>query len=93
MKFDWDEEKNKLNLLKHKITFEEASTVFNDENSVMLFDENHSEDEERFYILGLDLYFRELIVCHCYRKDDIIRIISAWKASEKEIKMYWRNKL
>jgi uncharacterized DUF497 family protein len=92
MRFEWDEKKNQLNILKHKVNFKAASSVFNDKNSVVLPDENHSGCEERFYIIGLDLYFRELTVCHCYREDDVIRIISAWKATEKELNFYYGGK-
>ena len=94
MKFDWDENKNKANQLKHKISFEEAETVFEDENAIYLFDEYNSVDEERFIIIGEDDIFRELSVCHCYRgkdDDEIIRIISARKATASEIRLYERG--
>ena len=89
--FEWDERKNSANILKHKVSFEEAETVFDDENAVYLKDERHSADEERFIIIGEDSLFRELTVCHCYRgeNDTIIRIISARKASKTEIDYYY----
>ncbi|MDR2167077.1 MAG: BrnT family toxin [Clostridiales bacterium] len=92
-KFEWDKKKNKANILKHKISFEEAETVFDDENARYLYDERHSGDEERFHIIGEDAHFRELAVCHCYRgeNDEIIRIISARKATKLEIDYYYRR--
>jgi len=96
MKFEWDSNKNKANILKHRVSFEDAETVFDDKNAVYLYDESHSEDEDRFYIIGEDKDFRELAVCHCYRgkDDEIIRIISARKATKIEIDYYYgRGKL
>ena len=93
MKFDWDPDKNKINKIKHNVSFEEAETVFEDENAIYLFDEHHSKDEDRFLVIGEDDTFRELAVCHCYRglHDEIIRIISARKATTIEIKLYERG--
>ena len=93
MKFEWDKNKNKANILKHSVSFEEAETVFDDKNAVYLYDEEHSDDEERFHIIGEDMNFRELTVCHCYRgnDDEIIRIISARKAVKREIDYYRRT--
>jgi len=93
MKFEWDPNKNKANILKHRVSFEDAETVFDDKNAVYLYDENHSEDEDRFYIIGEDKNFRELAVCHCYRgrDDEIIRIISARKATKIEIDYYYEG--
>ena len=94
MKFEWDPLKNKANLLKHKVSFEEAKTVFDDRDAVTLFDETHSSDEDRFIIIGESADFRELFVCHCYRgeHDEIVRIISARKASDSEVQTYyWRR--
>jgi uncharacterized DUF497 family protein len=93
MKFEWDEEKNKINKEKHDVSFEQATTVFDDENAKYLPDDNHSDYEERFYIIGSDLYRNKLTVCHCYRNgDEIIRIISAWEATKREIKIYYGGK-
>ena len=87
--FVWDNRKAKENLEKHNISFEEAQTVFSDPNARMIFDTEHSGDEERFIILGISSALRLLVVCHCYRENDmIIRIISARKATRKEQKLY-----
>ena len=93
MRFEWDEIKNHINKIKHGVSFEEARTVFMDENAVVLYDEYHSADEDRFIVIGVDLLFRELTVCHCFRgmNDEVIRIISARKATSSEIKTYWRG--
>ena len=90
-KFEWDEKKNKINRVKHGVSFEEAQTVFKDEYALLIHDEAHSIDEERFIIIGRDAIFRELHVCHCYRSNDIIRIISARKATKTEISIYRRK--
>lgn len=87
--FEWDENKNRTNIKKHDISFDEAITVFSDENAVVITDTDHSEQEERFIILGLSRNTRLLVVCHCYREnDEVIRIISARKANKKEIAFY-----
>ena len=92
MRFEWDENKNRINRIKHGISFQEAETVFDDENAVVIYDDKHSMSEERFIIIGIDFNYRELTVCHCYRgKDDTIRIISARKASKNEFKLYWEG--
>ena len=87
--FIWDNTKAKENLEKHNVSFEEAQTVFSDPNARMIFDTEHSGDEERFIILGISSALRLLVVCHCFRENDmIIRIISARKATRKEQKQY-----
>jgi hypothetical protein len=87
--FDWDENKNLINKKKHGVSFEEASTVFYDAEALIRDDPDHSDDEERFVILGFSSEARLLVVCHCYRSDDtIIRIISARKATTTECKQY-----
>ncbi len=87
--FIWNKKKARENLKKHKISFEEAQTVFSDPNARMIFDPEHSGDEERFILLGISSGLRLLVVCHCYREDDmVIRIISARKAKKKEQKQY-----
>ena len=87
--FEWDENKNEINKVKHKISFEEAKTVFYDEEALVISDPEHSEDEERFIILGFSNYANLLVVCHCYRSADmVIRIISARKATATEEKYY-----
>ena len=91
MKFEWDERKNQLNIKKHNVSFEEAETVFQDVNAVYVYDEAHSIDEDRFNVIGrVDSIDQEITVCHCYRgdNDDVIRIISARKATKEEIKLY-----
>lgn len=92
--FEWDEHKNILNQLKHKIASEEAMTVFYDVNAVSFDDPERSSDEERFLIIGISEKEKLCIVSHCYRgKDDnIIRIISARKATKKETKYYCDNR-
>jgi len=92
-KFEWDENKNELNIFKHEVSFEEASTVFDDDYAVTLFDENHSDDEDRFILIGVSKNSLELTVCHCYRgkNEDIVRIISARKANKIEHEIYERG--
>ncbi|MDR1868387.1 MAG: BrnT family toxin [Treponema sp.] len=85
----WDEKKNQENIRKHKVSFEEAQTVFYDPNGKLIDDPDHSDEEDRYIILGLSKALRLLVVCHCYREDDeTIRIISARKATTKESKYY-----
>jgi len=87
--FTWDEYKQETNIKKHGITFIEAATVFDDVNALISGDPDHSQDEDRFVIIGFSESARLLIVCHCYRTNDsIIRIISARKANRKERKEY-----
>ena len=91
MKFDWDEEKNQTNIEKHKVSFEEAKTVFDDINAIYIYDEANSVDEDRFSAIGITEGFeRKLTVCHCYRgeNDEIIRIISARRANKLESNLY-----
>jgi uncharacterized DUF497 family protein len=91
--FAWEESKNEANKKKHEVGFEEAQTVFFDESAMEFFDTEHSNDEDRFLLLGQSFSLRTLMVCHCYReKEDIIRIISARKATAKERRKYQRNK-
>ena len=90
LRFEWDEAKNRANKRKHGVSFEEAQTVFFDENAIRFYDPDHTEDEDRFLMLGLDGSLRVLIVCHCFRLNDtIIRIISARKANKQEASDYW----
>ena len=90
--FEWDKKKNTLNKVKHGISFEEAQTVFVDDNALLIYDPDHSCKEERFILLGMSSKLRILIVCHCYRKSDkVIRIISARKATRSEQKYYWER--
>lgn len=90
--FEWDKIKNSQNKKKHGVSFEEGQTVFVDENALLLNDPDHSDEEDRFILLGLSSSLRILVVCHCYRKnDEIIRIISARKATKLEEKQYWER--
>ena len=90
--FVWDEKKNNDNIVSHRISFEEAKTVFFDPNAKVIYDPDHSEAEDRFIILGLSKLLNILVVCHCYRENEnIIRIISARKATPKERKQYGGN--
>lgn len=87
--FEWDEPKAKANIKKHGVSFEEAKTVFYDERARLIPDPDHSENEDRFVLLGCSSALKLLVVCHCYRADgNIIRIISARKASRQEAKSY-----
>jgi len=90
--FSWDDNKNISNKQKHGISFKEAQTVFFDENAIEFDDPDHSINEERFILLGLNQNLKILVVCHCYRKEDTeIRIITARKATKKEQKIYFRR--
>ena len=89
--FEWDENKNQINQRKHGIDFEEAKTIFYDDNAIFFDAPEHSMEEERFLILGISKYENLCIASHCYRSDDnIIRIISARKATKNEAKIYNR---
>ena len=90
-RFEWDENKNNINKKKHHISFEEAKTVFYDEEALVIDDPEHSETEERFIILGFSNKANLLLVCHCYRdSDSVIRIISARKANKNESGQYYK---
>ena len=92
MKFEWNPDKNKSNIKKHGVDFNEAETVFQDEMALELFDGKHSDDEERYIIIGISSKTRELMVCHCYRNGgDVIRIFSARRATKNEIVLYERR--
>jgi len=87
--FKWDNAKAAENLNKHGVSFEEAKTVFLDENAVEFYDDEHSEWEDRYLLLGLSKDLNLLLVCHCFKESEsIIRIISARKATKKESKHY-----
>ena len=89
IRFEWDDNKNEINKKKHKISFEEARTVFYDDAALVIDDPEHSKDEDRFIILGLSKRANLLVVCHCYRESDtVIRIISARKATKMESQYY-----
>ena len=86
--FEWDENKNRKNILKHGISFEEAKTVFYDDMALVFDDPDHSDEEERFLIIGYSIRERICIVSHCFRNNDTIRIISARKALKDEVRDY-----
>jgi uncharacterized DUF497 family protein len=93
LKFEWDKHKAALNKRKHGISFEEAATVFYDDDALEFHDPDHSEDEDRFIMLGLSFKARMLVVNHCLRKSgSVIRIISARKATKHEAQRYWEEK-
>ena len=92
IRFEWDRRKSRENKRKHGVSFEEAQTIFWDENAIQYYDPDHSKDEDRFIMLGMSFLLRVLVVCHCYRaKDSVIRIISARKADSDEKAAYWRK--
>ena len=87
--FEWDEDKAAANLKKHRVSFEEAKSIFFDEFAVQFFDDGHSSDEERFLMLGMSSVAKLLIVCHCERDHGAaIRIFSARKATKRESAFY-----
>ena len=89
LSFEWNERKAAENIKKHGVSFDEAKSVFVDERAKLIDDPDHSYNEDRFVILGISSVLRMLLVCHCYRSDgNVIRIISARKASAKESKSY-----
>lgn len=91
--FEWDPAKAAANLKKHQVSFEEARAVFFDEFAIQFFDEDHSMDEERFLMLGMSSDAKLLLVCHCERENgDVIRIISARKATKREGAFYRGDK-
>jgi uncharacterized DUF497 family protein len=89
----WDRRKARSNLVKHGVSFEEAQTVLLDESARLIDDPDHSEEEDRFLLLGYSFQARCLIVSHCYRQSDsVIRLISARPATAQEEEVYWRLK-
>lgn len=93
IRFVWDERKNLINQRKHGVSFEEGQTVFADDNALFMHDPDHSEEEDRFLLLGLSAVARLLVVCHCYREEsDTVRIISVWKATKSETSQYMRRR-
>jgi len=89
IKFEWNSKKAKSNETKHKVSFDEAKSVFFDEYALQFYDPENSDDEDRFFMLGKSIKSRVLVVVHCVREgDEIIRIISARKATSKERKYY-----
>ncbi len=91
LRFEWDPKKAALNLRKHGVSFEDAQSVFSDENGLLIDDPDHSEEEDRFVLLGLSHSLRLIVVVHCYRSEGkVIRIISARKADAQERSIYPR---
>ncbi len=89
LRFEWNAVKNRSNIRKHGVSFEEAQSVFVDAHARYMADPDHSQDEDRFILLGVSSNLRTLVVCHCYRKSEaVIRIISARKATKREIAIY-----
>jgi uncharacterized DUF497 family protein len=91
VEFEWDIDKNNSNYDKHGIRFEQAATAFLDPFSEVYFDPEHSESEDRYLLIGYAASYGLLVVCHCYRsKDEVVRMISARKATESESTYYGR---
>ncbi|MEE4378811.1 MAG: BrnT family toxin [Candidatus Competibacteraceae bacterium] len=93
LRFQWDKKKEKVNVKKHGVSFEEARTAFYDESAIQFYDPDHSDDEDRFILLGLSLKPQILVVCHCVReRETLVRIISARKADKDEEQAYWKQR-
>ncbi len=89
LKFEWDPRKAAANQKKHGVSFEEAVTAFSDEQGRIIPDPDHSDEEDRFILLGMSWSLRVLVVCHCYREaSDVIRVFSARKADKAERAQY-----
>ena len=91
LRFEWDPRKSAGNAKKHKVTFEEVRSAFADPNGLVIDDPDHSQDEDRFILLGLSYAVRLLVVSHTFRSD-AVRIISARKATPREATTYRRNR-
>ncbi|GAX60483.1 hypothetical cytosolic protein [Candidatus Scalindua japonica] len=90
--FEWNPKKNISNIKKHKVSFEEAKTVFLDENAAIAYNPDHSINEERFIIIGFSSFGRLILVCFCEKNNgNTIRIISARKLTKKELKDFNRR--
>ena len=89
--FVWDNIKNSINKKKHGLSFEDAKDVFYDENAILFDDPDHSIDEERFLIIGMIKSSKICIISHCYREENIIRLISDREATKKEKKIYQKG--
>jgi len=93
--FEWDPAKAKINLRKHRVSFEQASTIFLDPRMITVFDTDHSEQEDRWATMGIDRNGIVLVVVHTFQQLDAdccrIRMISARKATRKESKQYWEE--
>lgn len=92
LEFEWDKRKETANVKKHGISFE-ARTAFYDESAIQFYDPDHSDQEDRFVLLGLSLKPQVLVVCHCFRESEtVVCIISARKADKDEEQAYWERK-
>jgi uncharacterized DUF497 family protein len=92
LRFEWDKRKDQANQRKHGVAFEEAQTIFFDDEAIEFSDPDYAGEEDRFLLLGRSVKLRVILVCHCYRhRDAIIRIISARKATRKEQKVYTKR--
>jgi len=93
LQFQWDARKDRVNQKKHGVSFKEASSVFYDEYAIQFYDPDHSEDEDRFLMLGMSVKLKVLVVCHCFREgDSVVRLISARKVDRLEEKAYWKQR-
>ena len=91
--FEWDANKEKTNIKKHGVSFVDAKTAFHDEYAMQFYDPDHSDDEDRFILLGTNHQLKTLVVCHCFRQTEtVIRIISARHADASEQAAYWSNR-
>jgi len=90
--FEWDPDKADLNIRKHKVSFQRAAEVFKDPHAISIFDDEHSQEEDRWITMGSDYNGRILVVSHTFRRIDKgsfrIRIISSKKATKNERKQY-----
>jgi len=87
--FDWDVKKNLINIEKHGVSFKMAASSFFDPKAVIVDDDAHSLDEDRFILIGINKYDRLLTICHCYRdSENVVRIISARKPNQIEKEIY-----
>ena len=86
--FEWGDRKSVSNQQKHGVSFDEAKSIFSDRFARLIADPDHSDDEDRFILLGTSIHSRLLIVCHCVRSNETICIISARKADKHERMIY-----
>ena len=91
MQFEWDKTKATANFKKHRVSFDEASTVFNDPLARIFDDQKHSAQERREIIIGYSIINRLLLVCFTERTEDVIRIFSARHATKNERQDYEEN--
>lgn len=94
LRFEWDAKKAKSNLKRHGVSFDEARTAFYDEWARLYDDPDHSNEEDRFLLIGMSARLRTLLIAHCYRgRESVIRLISARKADKDEAEEYWRFRI